>query len=353
MKNLSLLLPTALLSTSLAAQGVITRISAGEHHFRYDGNIQAVFSEIVAGDTVLLGGGNYVITAPLVLDQRAVIIGTGVRPDSSAAYLGRTYITKESGTHNLVITQNADSSELHGIEFDTNIDVVLGTSNAASDVDDVLIRRCRMEWLKLSTSAASLANNTRIEECVLRYIDVNNAENTRIAHSIFFQLTAAGATSDTEVRHCILLNTDFGGDGNVNVHYLNNTILKLNTTTFPVQEDCIFENNLFVGGGPNYSTTFPVGSMVINHVDSTSIDGVFGPGSGVLANTYVFGANYHPLAGIEVGGFEPGIYGGNSPWKEGQIPFNPHWEYLQVPESTVNGELNGVQIKATAQQDQD
>ena len=88
------LLTTALLACQSAnAQGVITRISAGDHYFYYDGQIQPVFDAASPGDTIILGGGVYLQTVDLVINVPLVLIGTGTRQDSSLAYGGRTVLT--------------------------------------------------------------------------------------------------------------------------------------------------------------------------------------------------------------------------------------------------------------------
>jgi len=47
-------------------------------------------------------------------------------------------------------------------------------------------------------------------------------------------------------------------------------------------------------------------------------------------------------------GTDIGIYGGSYPWKEGSLPFNPHYQKIQVAPKTDNqGNLNvNIMVKA-------
>ena len=85
------------------------------------------------------------------------------------------------------------------------------------------------------------------------------------------------------------------------------------------------------------------------------IDSPLSGGNGAFPSTTVssytefdYYADYHVAAiwsGLNAGLFGAGL------WKEGSVPFNPHWKELTTPTGTDNGTLQGVTIKASAQQD--
>ncbi|HNR56339.1 MAG TPA: hypothetical protein PKJ19_14315, partial [Flavobacteriales bacterium] len=169
------------------------------------------------------------------------------------------------------------------------------------------------------------------------------------------QVTGAGSNSQTEFQHCVFHNFNFSNsNGNGNVRYVNNVMLKLNTAPFQVNEPSIYEYNLFAGSGGTYNTTFATGIANTGNTSVASIDTAFVANNNINPNAYSITADYHLLPAYQVigeGGAQPGIYGGADPWKEGQIPFTPHWIELYTPNTnTVNGVLQGVHIKASAQQ---
>jgi len=330
-----------------SAQSVITRISGGEHYFRYDGQIQPVLDLAVAGDTVILGGGQYTLTTSIVINQPIVLIGTGVRQDSSLAYGGRTVIAG-SVNINLNIASTASGTEIHGIAT-VNFGKVQLISPFPNNCRFV---RCAFEDLRLGNGVnGSSANSTVIDECIIDGMDVSKAPNTLIRNSVIRTLTYASESSNTEVRNCIILGIPSTND---EVHYENCIFATTSNSAITVTERSTYVNNLFVGNGGGFSIAFgPLPTHSGNLPAETILSGPNGAFVNVAYTTaYNFDSDYHvspPYQGAGSDGSDIGIYGGAVPWKDGGLPFNPHWTELNGPGSTTNGTLPNVTIRGSAQ----
>jgi len=109
------------------------------------------------------------------------------------------------------------------------------------------------------------------------------------------------------------------------------------------------KNNLFVEHNPLPNETTNVGS---NNIVGQEQSSIFINQEG---NTFNYTHDYHlqtssPGKNAGTDGTDVGIYGGIYPWKEGSIPFNPHFQQVQVsPKTDANGNLN-VNIKVEAQE---
>ena len=348
MKPLSGLIVGILLTTTTYAQEVITRISAGEHYFYYNGEIQTAFDDATAGDTIILGGGQYTLANDVVINQRIVLIGTGARQDSSLAYGGRTVL---SGTNliDLNIASTADGTEIHGIATENFGNVQFTTPY---DADNCRFVRCALVGLRLGNSnLGSLADDTRIEECIIGTLNVSRAPGTLVRNCHLGALQYAYEDSNTEVWNCILLGIP---GSNAGVHYENCIFATANNLATTVAEESTYVNNLFVGNGGGFSIAFGAGATDGGNLPAETI--LSGP-SGAFVNAtstaaYVFTDDYHVSPAYEGAGSDGtdiGIYGGQVPWKDGGLPFNPHWTELNGPGSTNNGTLQNVIIRGSAQ----
>ena len=128
----------------------------------------------------------------------------------------------------------------------------------------------------------------------------------------------------------------------------------------------LFENNIFVftyhlnyvsnsnflNNSFNEEITFPYGTNVgTNNFPYYGISGTFLNADG---GQFSYSKDYHlqesfPGKNGGTDGTDIGIYGGQYPWKEGSIPFNPHIQLKNISGNTdQNGNLN-VNIKVAAQ----
>ncbi len=340
--------------STTTAQEVITRISGGEHYFYYDGQLQPIFDIAEPGDTIILGGGQYPIATDVEIFTKVIVIGTGIRPDSSAAYGTRTAITGNGNT-DILIKEAADGTEFHGIATE-NFGIIRfgdGSTLEGTDVNDCRFVRCHFEGLQLGNGGnGSLANNTQIIECIIEFLNVSNAPGTYVSNSVIESLNVSNATANTQVRNSILLGAI--PNGNAGVLYENCVFATTSPGAVTVNEASTYVNNLFIGNGGGFSVTFGANATALNNLPAETIlsgvNGGFVNVSNVLAYDFTFDYNVSaPYQDAGSDGEDVGLYGGAWPWKDGSIPFNPHWTELNGPGATTNGTLQNVTIRGSAQ----
>lgn len=346
MKYMSACIGILLLCTAVNAQQVITRTSGGVDHFYYDGFTQAVLDDALPGDTIILGGGTYEVATDLVINVPIVLIGTGTRPDSTLAYGGPTSLAL-SFNKQLFIASTADGTEMHGI---STVGAGAVKMLAPYDADNCLFKRCDLAKLTLGYNG-SLADNTRIEECIIEFLEVNAAPYTTIRNCIIRSLKFAYAASHTQVWNSILLGMPTMND---QVHYENCIFVTNSQVTLVVVESSTYVNNLFVGIGAGFNVEFGYDSTDGGNLPAegilSGVDGAFVNVTSILAHDYA--SDYHvspPYATSGSDGTPIGLYGGENPWKEGGLPFNPHWQQLTGPDNTTNGTMQNVILRGSAQ----
>jgi len=351
------LLAAGLIAGAVSAQGVITRMNTGNSHFYYDGNIQAVLDEAFdeAGvDTILLGGGTYNLTTDILVSSPVVVIGTGIHPDSSLAYNinGRTEI--DGGQFiEWFLENDASGSEFHGIAFVNSVDVQFGTGPLEStDINNVRFFRCEFQGLGLGNGQfGSLANDTYIDECIFRGgLSISESQGAIIRNSAIKQVYDVLNGNECLFENCIFFSSIGGGAG---VQYENNIFLLNSGSTYNITQQSTYLNNLFVGTGAGFNLTYGSGVIASGNETDYPLSGANGafPSATVTNWKYVqYDADY--TVNSDWSGLDAGLFGGGDPWKRGSVPFNPHWIELYSPTGTTqNGTLQGVTLKASAQQD--
>lgn len=366
MKHLTLLVTGALLGSALHAQHCIVRQSGGESHFRYHDGTNAyttlvqVISDAVDGDTIHLPGATYDISTELVIAKQLVFVGTGIDPDSTIA----TGSTALNVANYITLTSAASGSEFHGLRFLSGTGgqmIRFGTSPATSDVDNVAFVRCIIERNVLlngsSSVSPSLANGTVIDGCVLNNtITVRGAAPFDIRNSVIVtENSILQAHEGTTIENCILLDATPGaGSGTAGVVYRNNIFMRNGSGIYAPTEQSTYQNNLWVllSGG-----TLDL-SGVLNESDNQHTSLIANVFQTPLPSFTQFNWAYNyqlvpgsPYETMGLGGTQVGIYGGGalSAWKDGALPFNPHWDQFYAPGATNGGVLQGVLLRGTAQ----
>ena len=358
------LFASGLLALAINAQGVITRIGSDGTHFYYDGvaDLQTVFDQATTlspdvTDTIIFSGGTFLLTTDLLITSPVIMIGSGLRSDSSDAYNGRTEFLGNGGTRSVTLGPDADGTEMHGLSFSMSPGAVrLGDSFANSTIDNVKFYRCSFIDLSLGTGGiTSQATNTLIQQCVVSFrLDVHGSTNVLVQNSFLGDIYLANPSSNTSIRNCILL--DWASAGNELVHYTNNIFLTNSNSVLNVTENGIYTHNLFVGGaGILFNVSFNSGIVEDNTNPIQPLSGTDGAFPNAPAPSdytlYQPNRNYTVNSAAALGndGTPVGIYGGDAPWKDGSLPFNPHWTLLGTPMNTTNGVLQPVHIQASAQ----
>lgn len=297
-----------------------------------------------SGDTIYIPGGNYTINE--TISKCIHLVGVGHHPDS-ANVTARTVI---SGYPQLVLDNGADYGSVTGIFFNwpacgynncQNI-TILGT------VTGYTISRCYLSGDIWANSP--LSSNLSLTENIIHNIQ-SFATNISVNNNIL--LGTIFITNSSTLKNNVIT---FSSPGyNQYAFYGNGT-------------DCIIENNIFK---PGCTAIGPYGGSNIYHNNlNAGVNGIYNSNQGsgnfldniLLQSIFV---NYDPATDIyyddfhlPVGspyknagrdGTDIGIYGGAFPWKAGSIPFNPHFQSIQIGSTTnPSGNLN-VNIKAAAQ----
>ncbi|MCC6541825.1 MAG: hypothetical protein IT225_06360 [Flavobacteriales bacterium] len=361
MKQAFLIVLTSLFACAGAHSQVIALQSNGNSTFFYDvNNLSAIISAALDGDTIILPGGPITPSGSLTLTKRLVWVGAGYRPDTNVVTTP-TVITAHPNNQ-IFIQQGASGSRFHGIRFERVVQVGGG---APSQVTDIGITRCEFaSTLRLSAALGNSSANVQVRQCVLRQgIGIPQgmgagalnapqgflAENCIIVGSIDF-----GASMTTgAVTNCILLSPDLASQTRNNGLTYSNCVFSNTANNLSINNPSYFEQCLFAQPGgalPNWGpTAFNLSGNLSSNLNSTNVFRNVPVWTGFDYN-YDYRLTPTTSPALNMGGVDSGIYGGPSTWKEGAIPFNPHWISLNPLGNTTGGVIS-VNFSAAAQQD--
>ncbi len=365
MRNTVTLLLLSLV-TGLQAQ-VITLLHNGSSSFFYDVNdLATVMNAAQAGDTIVLPGGEIDPNGSLTFNKPLVWVGAGYRPDTTM--VTQPTIMASHPTFQFSMSQQASGSRFHGIRFERVIRVGLtGVNNPA--VDNVSFTRCEFTTgLSLAGGGAFAATNCQLRQCVLREgvsVPFGNiaplanalnaptgflAENCIITGSVRF----GNSPTSGQVVNCVLLSPDLSSATlNSGLAYTN--CIFAATVNYPaVNNPSSFQRCLFAQAGgalPNWgANTVNLGGNAASSLTATN----------VFRNVpswiqFSYNHDYRLAVGspaANMGGTDSGVYGGppGATWKEGGIPFNPHWIGLSPSLGSTNGGVINVNLSGAAQQ---
>lgn len=330
---------------------VITKLSNGTSTFYYDVNdLPEIVNNALANDTIILPGGP-IACGGFTIDKRLTLIGagilTGATPVTTPTRL--TYIFGQE----MNIQSTGNNSSFHGIDFDRGIKFF-------GDVSNITFVRCGFESFSLGQFGMTAGNNVLIKQCIfnngISSAGSNAPQNLLIENSIISGGVNFGQNqiATAIVTQCLLLDMTTTNNQNPGVQFRNNIITR-NSGFINLNSASAYYDNLFALNGAttlNWTTAFDGGGNVAT---ALTLNNIF-----VDVDSYTTfneGYNYQLVAGSPGLNMGPtgqvGIYGGplGSPWKEGAIPFNPHWLSLQPSlGSSTNGVVN-VSFSGAAQQD--
>lgn len=267
------------------------------------------------GDTIYLPGGIFTATD---IDKRIAIYGAGHYPDSTNA-TGKTIISNA-----FIITADADSLLLEGIEFNSQVTVNSGVN--------YLVCKRNLFYNGLNFAAA-YCNNPHLEGNVFRSpLYLSGATNALVVNNII-EGTLNYAKNGDLIRNNIFIVAAYPIQSCAYANFENN-IFKYNT-----------DPNFLQNGGNSYNTfsnnVFTVSLnwwLNTNNNNYSNIDAAT-----LLVNqsgsSFNYGHDYHlqsPGTLLGADGTQCGIYGGLFGYKEGGVPSNPH-----IRQKTVSGTTDG------------
>jgi hypothetical protein len=337
MKRISLLLIVVFfVSGGLKAQNLIAVQNGGNPAFYLA--LDSAIIHAQNGDTIYLSGGPFQISVPLA--KRLILVGAGCDQDSSSA-TSRTYLVGD-----ITFGSGSNYSILTGVE-------VTGSVYSAQFVENVEIRRCHINGLRLYSSCNGWIFSGNIMDGFIGSYDDPGAGNCLFTNNLIQGQMGALYTYIPGFTNCVFRN---------NLFFANANGFSYNSSYSPlVAQSSVIENNIFTGiliyAIPNllkvglstlrnnifiHDWSCPAGCLCTNNISPNDLNDLFIEGSYHLQSS---------SPGINGGtdGTDIGIYGGLFPWKEGQIPFNPHIQKKTISGTTdPNGNLN-VNIKVAAQ----
>lgn len=307
------------------------------------------------GDNLYLPGG-YITTYSGILKINKVlnIYGVGYNADSSPV-VGNTILNSS-----IEIATTSSGGSITGISA--------GGITIHDTVSNYKVCRCYFSNITIGGALSSLpASNISIIETI-----VNN--------NILGYCNAIMYPQNVLILNCFIGNIAYGTAPFYSNNYVWNGLVCRNSILFgyPVGTNfnfsflsalkySFFENCIMINLNPSlfggYNNTFKnclfnsssfypgPNNLIYNCIYNQSIDTTFVNHQG---NYFDFHYNYHlksssPGKNAGTDGQDLGIYGGNYPWKEGGIPFNPHIQYRKVGGTTDGSGNLPVQIKVKAQ----
>jgi hypothetical protein len=301
----------------LNAQNLIAVQNAGTPSFFL--KIADAIESAQDGDTIYLPGGSF---GECTINKRLHLVGVGHHPDSTKATL-MTYIPGVS------FDPGSDGSTLTGIRT-----INLSIGNNIDEIKNLIISRCY------------------IGNCYI-YLKCSN---------ITFVQNIIKTVGGSDNRDISFSNNKIGSLGGFEYCSIRNNIILYISYSITLS---VFENNFI---GSTYSSYYLQSNIINNNISYSGFDittqnvganNLFYQEAGSIFvkedSDFEYGNDYHLKSGCEgknagKDGTDMGIYGGTFPWKEGSLPFNPHYQRINIsPTTDNNGNLN-VNIKVAAQE---
>ncbi|MBK8498692.1 MAG: hypothetical protein IPL52_07710 [Flavobacteriales bacterium] len=360
----ALLFPLLMLASMAYGQSqVITRLTQnGQSQFEYNpDNLVTFVQNSNPGDTIILPGGPLNLNGSLIINEPITIIGAGVL-SAGTPITGITTIVGEGGpfAEKVLIQSGGAGSSLHGIRFEATVEFS-GFGNNAPSFSATFVRCLFTQTFTLGAWSSPVtppaASNVHVKQCIFLF-GISNAgstapqgflaENCIIDGGVSFGSNSASAV----VTQCMILDMTTINGANPGVQFTNNVFTRQNGT-YNLNSASTYNNNLFIllngGAGLNWA-----GASGANNATTTNTLNVIFANVGSYQD-YDQAYDYHFIVttwnNIGLGGFQPGIHGGPAPWKEGAIPFNPHWISLSPALGATNGGTITVNLSGAAQQD--
>ncbi|MEO8591302.1 MAG: hypothetical protein ABI432_18125 [Flavobacteriales bacterium] len=338
MKLLQQTLCAALIGASFQVRAQHARIVV-EHA----GNVQ-VFTDlteaILAAENnadLYLSGGTFLVPGGFALDKTLHFIGAGIHNDSTAA-TGATILTADGSAY-FRLTTGASGSSFSGIRFSTpgsNTCFGLGTGLGDQNVESVEFHRCVFPQRVDLGAVAPTASSSAFIECVFNAALNGYDSEAQFTRCIFDYQAGTGAeitsfgTSGLSMLNCVCLGTRVGNCEGATV---SNSIFTRTTAPFWQSDGMTMTNNLVVCDA---LTSNMSGFTESGNILSVPVESIF---MSEGDTDYQFSDDLHlqstcPGVGAGTDGTDIGIYGTDSPYKEGAIPHTPHFRRVEIAPGT-------------------
>ena len=357
MKITILLMSAGLFAGTISAQlpRIILQGSGAPEVFT---SVDSAVAAAQPNDKLYFSGGTFTTgDAGLLIDKPLHFIGAGISPDSTNV-TAITMLRTQDG--DFVLTTGAGGSSFTGIHFyphnGTSFSGKIFRFGTTVDNDapqNVVFERCAFQCyvaLGKRTSGNSAdpsypGSSSSFNECIF-YGEVNGSGRTS---TNFTKCYFAGVVADfipigLFIDHCIMRQNIFNSDGFL---VKNSVILHANWGSY--QSTGTMNNCLLVGNSAGAGS----GSYVpaTNTIYGQDLESIFVSDAD---NTFQWSDDFNlasgsPGIGAADDDTDIGIYGTDSPFKAGGVPYNPHFQQATIaPSTNSNGELP-VNIRVAAQ----
>jgi hypothetical protein len=347
-RTLTLLTCAGLLSGM--AQGQLQRIVLqGNGAPQVFTDINAAIAAAQAGDKLYLSGGLFTSATDIIIDKQLHLIGAGIHPDSTSVTATTTIST--SGSSDFSVLTAASGSTFTGLVLSPDQYITYGTSNTDDDPTGLLFQRCRfIARMYTYTDGTLNGSSTTFDECIFNHhIYGGNGTATFTRCVLDYQSGTSSAINsfgNLFIDHCVFLNVQaFRNSTGATISNSictagNYPVYQSNNVTFT---NCLFSGTTYTGNSSgevitNCTLNVPAATLFINETDGDyqfTDDLHLTPGSGGV--------------GAANDGTDIGIYGSSSPYKPGNVPYNPHFRSGSIaPATNANGDLP-VNIRVAAQ----
>lgn len=294
-------------------------------------------------DKLYFSGGLFLADTGLTLNMPLNFIGAGIHPDSTNATTPTILAT--GGSTDFVFTTGASGSSFTGIRFNPGGELYYGTSIANDDPVGMLFERCSFKFFRLAAAEPGSSSST-FTECI-------------------FYDGASGYGGAATINRCVIqggpLNL-FRPSGLV----LSNSVIlsqRLQNSENAIVQNCVFT----YAGAPLWQVSgVQITDCIIGNANMFSNSGANTETNTIYSQsaaqtfvsetngTFEFTDDLHLLPGSPgVGegndGTDIGLYGSSSPFKPGNVPYNPHFRSAAIaPATNPSGDLP-VNIRVAAQ----
>jgi len=348
-------------SISASAQVIVQNGSRVNNYARFD----TAVNHAQAGDTLYLSELNnnigsyssYYGSGGLTINKELHIFGTGIHPDSTLAS-GISYLHGD-----ILLTQGASHFSISGVYID-NIYIGKTYRDTISYVD---INRCYISAqivVNGSSNGYTYISNLLIRQNICGKInsdaDYYYVSNCTVSNNIATEIAYFG--NNSVVSNNVLIDSVgyyWGGSSKIgdlfenNYATIENNIILSSKIDSNLNLDATYKNNLTISKIINPCSSCSFSGNLVQSKDSIFTN--FGLYDLVNNPPQLIRYNFHLKTGCKgIGkgsdGNDIGIYGGLYPWKDGDLPINPHIQSKSIGTTLdASGNLK-VNVTVEAQQ---
>ncbi len=335
MKKILIISVSLFFSLALCAQSVALHRDGETQVFRGMNAFIDANNAAQDGDTLYLSG--FDLSGPDYFTKSLKIYGVGSM-DTATVATGKTYISSSINLRN-----GADDFHIEGVDFG-NLSVANNNS-----VNNLTVKRCNIRGNISFGTTENPSEDCIVSGSVIRgNINLTNTIRPTISNNI---ILGNITTTNNIIANNIFLHSSYNIINGSDNMLFNNYLRASGSYSYRIcsGNGNAFYYNVFAHQSPELGT---------HHIQENNWTGVSMEDFFVkkVGNSYDVKDDYHlknPEDYIGEKGTQVGIYGGDYPYKDGAIPVIPHIESVDIPYRLDEDGNLPVNIKVSAQKEQD